>query len=251
MNGEKVIVHRFAIRANDLDANGMASVTALVRLLENQRWHALLSDGYLSSFFDNGVMRSQIIELEEQISFNEEIEVVMWLSRVGRTSFNIGHTLKHKDTGGIFGRAAVTVVALTLDGNPKEVPSGVRRYVSDQETLEIPKLKLSPKPGAWSHSFPVRFTDLDLLQHVNESCYVEYVEDARHACVGAGGYGPDSEQAAARIRRLAISYERQARLGDTLCVTTWALDDACGSYGFEMRQEPSGALVALARAEVE
>ena len=251
MNGDKVIVHRFAIRAHDLDATAMASVTAFIRFLENQRWHALASDGYLSSFFDNGVMRSQIIELNEQISFNEEIEVVMWLSKVGRTSFNMGHTLKHKDTGAIFGRAAVTVVALTLDGLPKEVPSGVRQYVSDQETLEIPRLKLSPQPGAWSHSFPVRFTDLDLLQHVNESRYVEYVEDARHACARAGGYGLDSAPATARIRRLAVSYEGQARLGDTLRVTTWAVDDRPGSYEFEMRTEPQGALMALARAEVE
>jgi acyl-CoA thioesterase FadM len=89
------------------------------------------------------------------------------------------------------------------------------------------------------------------MRHVNQARYVDFIEDARHACARAGGYGEHGQGADAALRYLAVSYEGQPRLGEGLRVSTWALGDAPGRYAFEVRREADAAPMARACVEVE
>jgi acyl-CoA thioesterase FadM len=251
MPENKLVRHSFKIRVHDLDFKGKASTAALIRLLENQRWHALSSQADIGAYFLSAVMRAQSIALDAELRFDDEVEGVTWVSAVGRSSLTFGHTLASPAAGGVFARAAVSVVSLDLEGRSRPLGEGIRRLIVERESIDLPRLEPLPVPGdAWSNDFRVRYSDLDLLQHVNEARYVNYVEDTRHACAAQGGYGPDSQRASGRLRRLSVSYEGQARAGDRLRVSTWQLPDAAGSYAFEVRREPDGALMTLARLEV-
>ena len=97
----------------------------------------------------------------------------------------------------------------------------------------------------------MRPSDVDLLRHVNQARYVDYIEDARYACARAGGYGKHGQGADAELKCLAASYEGQAREGDRLRVTTWPLCEAPRQYAFEVRREADAALMLRARIEVE
>ena len=250
MTNSNVYRHTFQIRVHDLDFTGKVSMPALIRLLENQRWHALSAQAKVGAYFLSVVMRAQSIEIDAELHFDDTVEAEMWVSGVGRSSLTFGHTLASDRTGGVFGRSAVTVVSLDLEGRPRPLDEGVRRFIVERETVDLPRLEPIPAPAdAWSHDFRVRFSDLDLLKHVNEARYVNYVEDARYACAAQEGYGPDSQRASGRIRRLVVSYEGQARAGDRLRVATWQL--ASGEYAFDMKREPDGEVMALVRAEVD
>ncbi len=252
MTDREFLTHTFKIRAHDLDFTGKVSLPAVIRLLENQRWHALSAQGRIGPFFLSGVMRAQSIELDAELHFDDRVEAVMWIAGVGRSSLTFGHTLSSPGAGGIFGRATVAVVSLDLEGKPRPLDEGIRRFIVDKKTIELPRLDTLPVPAdAWSHDFRVRYSDLDLLQHVNEARYVNYAEDARYACAAQGGYGPDSARASGRVRRLTISYEGQARAVDRLRVATWQSPGQPGQYAFDMKREPDGELMALARVEVE
>lgn len=252
MPESKLVKQSFKIRVHDLDFTGKASTAALIRLLENQRWHALSSQVDIGAYFLSAVMRAQSIALDTELHFDDEVEGVTWVSAVGHSSLTFGHTLASPAAGGVFARAAVSVVSLDLEGRPRPLGEGIRRLIVERESIDLPKLEPLPVPGdAWSHDFRVRYSDLDLLQHVNEARYVNYVEDARYACAAQEGYGPDSQRASGRIRRLTISYEGQARVGDRLRVSTWQLPESPGSYAFDIKREPDRALMTLARFEVD
>ena len=127
----------------------------------------------------------------------------------------------------------------------------MERLLSDRETIEVPRLDHSPGAGAWSQDLVVRASDVDLLRHVNQARYVDYIEDARYACARAGGYGEHGQGADAALKYLAASYEGQAREGDRLRVTTWATGDASRQYAFEVRREADAAPMLRARIELE
>jgi acyl-CoA thioesterase FadM len=251
MNDASVVRHVFTIRTHDLDRSAQLSASGLCRILENPRWNALRSDGLVGASVNIGVLRAQSLEFERRAGFGEEIEVSMWLSGVGRTSFGLGYTIRSSADGAVIARCAGSFVSTDIEGRPRPVGPGLERLVSSRETIVVPRLDHSPGPGAWSQDVAVRPSDVDLLRHVNQARYVDYTEDARHACARAGGYGEHGQGADAPLKYLAISYEGQPREGDLLRVSTWPIGDAPGRYAFEVRRQADAALMARARVELE
>jgi acyl-CoA thioesterase FadM len=251
MRDPKVSRDVFTVRTHDLDWSGLLSAPGLARMLENPRWNALKSDGLVGGSVNIGVLRAQSLKIERRVGFGEKIEVSMWLSRVGRTSLDVGYTIRSHADGCVIARSAGSFVSTDIDGRPRPIGPGLEPLLSDQETIQVPRLDQSPKVDAWSQSLVVRASDLDLLRHVNQARYVDYIEDARHACARAGGYGEYSRGATAALNYLAASYEGQAREGDRLRVASWALDEAPGRYAFEVRREADDTPMLRARFEVE
>jgi acyl-CoA thioesterase FadM len=241
----------FTIRTHDLDSSARVSPAALVRILETLRWNALKSDDLVGGSVNIPVLRAQSLEIERRVGFGEKIEVSMWFSGVGRTSFALGYTIRSSADGSVVAHSAASFVSTGIDGRPRPVGPGLDRLLSDRETIGVPRLDHSPQADAWSQSLVVGASDVDLLRHVNQARHVDYVEDARYACARAGGYGKHDQRAAAALTYLVVSYEDQAREGDRLRVTTWALDGTPGQYAFEVRREADDALMTRARLAVE
>jgi acyl-CoA thioesterase FadM len=251
MSDARVTRDVFTIRTHDLDRSARLSASAICRILENPRWNALRPDGLVGASAKLGVLRAQSLEIERRVGFGEKIEVSMWLSAVGRTSFTLGYAIRSSADGGIVARSAATFVSTDIEGRPRPVGPGLERVLSDRETIEVPRLDHSPAAGAWSWDLVVRSSDVDLQRHVNQARYVDYIEDARSACARAGGYGAHGQGADAAMRTLAVSYEGQAREGDLLRVFTWALGDAPAHYAFEVRRQADAAPMARALVEVD
>lgn len=241
----------FTIRTHDLDRSAQLSASGLCRILENPRWNALRPDGLVGASVNIGVLRAQSLKIERRVGFGEKIEVSMWLSGVGRTSFALGYRIRSSADGAVIARSAGTFVATDIEGRPRPVGPGLERLLSDRETIEVPRLDPSPRAVGWSQGLAVRPSEVDLLRHVNQARYVDYIEDVRYACARAGGYGEHGRGADAALKYLAVSYEGQARVGDRLRVTTWAIGDAPGRYAFEVQREADATPMARARVEVE
>jgi len=241
----------FTVRTHDLDRSARLSASGICRILENPRWSALKPDGLVGASVNIGVLRAQSLEIERRVGFGEKIEVSMWLSGVGRTSFSLGYTIRSTADGGVVARSAASFVSTDIEGRPRPVGPGLERLLSDRQTIEVPRLDHRPGADAWYRDLAVRASDVDLLRHVNQARYVDYIEDVRHACARAGGYGEHGGAADAPLRYLAVSYEGQAREGDRLRVATWALGGAPARYAFEVRREADAAPMTRALVEVE
>jgi medium-chain acyl-[acyl-carrier-protein] hydrolase len=101
-------------------------------------------------------------------------------------------------------------------GVPTRVPEEMIGFVADPlATFELFKLTLpEPPPDAAERTFQVRRRDLDPLDHVNNSAYIDFLEEALEA---AG----QSDLLTATPRRYEIDFVAAAERGNVLIDRTW------------------------------
>src|SRR4051812_47668226 len=110
MTTERVDRLRLTTRGYELSSRGGLPVSQYLKYLEHVRWRMMTGDGLpLRQFWSLGVVRSQVLELEEQLGFGTEIELTMWMSRLGRTSFDLSHDIIRCEDGVVVGRSTATL----------------------------------------------------------------------------------------------------------------------------------------------
>lgn len=250
MTTSKIAKYEFKIRAHDLDSSGLTSPSGLCRILETSRWYSLMPGGTLQKNVQRGVVRAQHIEILEQVSFGRKIEVATWISRIGGTSFDIGSWIKSSDNDAIIARSAVTFVSLDGQGKPCLIDKAMHEMIADQDTVGVPRIHRELEEDAWSTTVEVRKSDEDLLQHMNQARYIDYIGDARFSCVRLNGYKDKTEAAKGKVNRFTISYDQQVYVGDLLQIYTWAVNDTSNQLAFEIRREGDNAAIAHAEMSV-
>jgi acyl-ACP thioesterase len=105
-------------------------------------------------------------------------------------------------------------------GIPTRVPVDFHKFVADgAATFDMLKVALPPTPpDAAEGTFHVRRRDLDPLDHVNNSVYIDYLEEA----LESAGQGP---LLTAIPRRYEIDFVAPAARNDQLTGRTWPLDE--------------------------
>jgi len=240
-------------RGYELAANGVISTANFLRYLEHLRWSTIATSGKLPlrKFWRLGVVRAQTVELYEQIGFGVELELSMWLSRIGRTSMDFSHDIVRTANGALVGRSRATIVALDSNRQPTEIGSGAADYVLDRETIPLERLEGDAPSNAWERTVDLRPSDHDVQQHVNHARYAELMEDTRLLCALEGGYGAGEWDTPAR--RLTIVYEREARRGDAIIARTWRTEATHGDLrppSVDILMMKGGSEV-VARARIE
>ena len=104
-------------------------------------------------------------------------------------------------------------------GTPTRVPSEMMKFVADHtSTFEMLKVHLpATPPDAGEQSFRVRRRDLDPLDHVNNSVYLDYLEEALEAA-GQGALLTTTP------RRYEIDFVASAERDNVLGGRVWPLD---------------------------
>jgi acyl-CoA thioesterase FadM len=194
-----------------------------------------------------GVVRAQVIELYQHVSFDVELELSMWVSRVGKTSIELSHDITRPEDGALIARSTATIVTLDDERRPAPVKDGAREFVVDRPGVATERLDSEPPSGAWRRAVDIRPSDQDLQQHVNQARYADFVEDARLMCARSGGYGSGDWESAPR--RFVIAYESEARVGDGVDIVTWPIPGGKRVADFVLRKE-NGQIATRARLEL-
>lgn len=234
---------RVTTRGYELAQTGVVPLSAYLRYLEHQRWTAIARSDRLPirRFFAMGVVRAQGLQIHEQVGFNEELELTMWVSRLGRTSLTFSHDVTKVSTGTLVARSSATVVALDVNRRPAAIDSAAEAYVVQRESLELDRLAFDVPENAFRKSIEVRPSDQDLQRHVNHARYADFVEDTRYFAAEAGAYGNGLD---AFPSRFFLAYEREARVGEPLSMTTWTSSEK--TLDFALIKD-DGTLVTRAR----
>lgn len=240
---------RVITRGYELASHGVLPPSAYLRYLEHMRWQCLSTDGALPlrSFWKLGVVRAQSLHIQKDVSFHVELDLSLWVSRVGTTSFDFSHEIVRVEDGALVAVSTATVVALDSDRRPTPISSEARQYVVERPGAIVSRPLASRPENAWSAPVSIRLSDQDLQQHVNHARYADFIEDARLVCARARGYGEGRWDG--RVRRLRLEYEREARFGDDVVVRTWRVAGTPADLEFCL--EAGGTVVARARVEVE
>ena len=152
MDESKVERLRIVTCGYELSSTGLVSPSQFLRYLEHVRWTTILSSEKLPlrKFWAFGVVRTQISEIERSVSFGVELEISMWMSRLGRTSMDFSHEIVRTDDGVVIARSAATIVALDADRRPSPVGEGARDYLVERQVVGPERFDEAPMPGAWS-----------------------------------------------------------------------------------------------------
>lgn len=122
-----------------------------------------------------------------------------------------------RDTSGeLAARLLIDWVMTNERGIPTRVPEDFLKFVAAKTpAIEMHKVVLpAAPPGAFERQFHVRRRDLDPLDHVNNSVYVDYLEEALE---GAG----QGDLLRATPRRYSLDFAASAARGERLTGRAW------------------------------
>jgi len=149
---------------------------------------------------------------------------------------------RHSDVrdaaGGLLASLGIDWVMTNGRGLPTRVPVEMLEFVADRSsTFDVLKVSLpETPPGAVERAFGVRRRDLDPLDHVNNSVYIDYFEEA----LETAGQG---RLLATTPRRYEIDFVASAEREDRLVGRAWPLD---GGWAYRLSRS-DGAEVFRAR----
>jgi medium-chain acyl-[acyl-carrier-protein] hydrolase len=143
-------------------------------------------------------------------------------------------------SGELLARLEIDWVMTNERGRPTRIPDDFHKFVVDgSATFEMLKVPLPEAPSdAFESRFGVRRRDLDPLDHVNNSVYLDYFEEA----LDAAGQG---ELLGAIPRRYALDFANAAARDDRLVGRTWPHD---GGWAYRLARE-DGTEIFRARIE--
>lgn len=174
------------VRLGDVDPAGRCRLDATVRHLQDVARDDSAASG-LSNPMD-WVVRRTMVEVRQAPVFQEWLDIATWCSGVGsrwaerRTEFR-------GDQGGHVEAVTVWVFVNGATGRPAKLPpdffdiwgeAAAGRSISARTTLPT-----KPPDDAYDEAWPVRYSDLDVLGHVNNAAQWVPVEEAMDR-VGCG-----------------------------------------------------------------
>lgn len=212
--------------------------------MEQLRWEAIYERRFgLADLFAAGnklVVRAQDLWIGAPAVHGTELDLSIVLAKVGNSSLVFAETARRVSDGAEVARAFVTGVVLGANNRPTRVPENMRTEV---EAVEMPEpLSLEHEVTAgYQRSVGVRPSDLDTLLHVNQSRYVDFVDDTRTLMLAEHGAG------LAYPTRIVVDYRRETHVGRDLVAHACALDDASKLVAVDLRDAVDAQLVARAR----
>ncbi len=125
------------------------------------------------------------------------------------------HSDIRDDAGELLARLEIDWVMTNERGMPTRVPEEMLRFVSDgAPSFEMLKVALPETPaGALEQKLTVRRRDTDPMAHVNNSVYLDYMEEALEA---AG-----ASQVGSVPRTYEVDFVASAEMGDELIGRAW------------------------------
>jgi len=166
------------VRLGDVDATGRCRLDAAVRYLQD----VARDDSADADLTDpmNWVVRRVMLEVHVPPVFEEWVDVATWCSGHG-SRWAERRTSLHGEDGAHLEGVTIWIYVDGETGRPKALnsdffdiygPTAADRRVSARQSLST-----SPIDGATTEPWPLRFTDFDVLGHVNNAAQWGAVEE--------------------------------------------------------------------------
>ena len=164
------------VRLGDSSPGGRLRFDGLARYLQD-----VSNDDTRDAAFENDmawVVRRTAIAVQAGARFGEEITLTTFASGTGRSWAERRVTVTGSDGAAI--EAASVWVHLTDDGRPKSLPDeffAIYGEAIGERRVSARLTHAEPRPDARVEPWPLRFTDFDVLGHMNNAAYWSAVEE--------------------------------------------------------------------------
>jgi acyl-CoA thioester hydrolase len=180
------------IRRADLHPGGAVDNVAYLDYLQEARLELLRHHGTsVSARAGEGlVVVRTVIEYHVPLTLaNRPLHVATWVTEVRAASFTLGYELttgpEGSDAPVVHARATTVLTPYDFtDNRPRRLTADERaRLLVGVEPSPLTERDRPPKPApwardAWREPVRVRFSDIDLLGHVNNVRYLDYIHEA-------------------------------------------------------------------------
>lgn len=239
---ELVVTTRHVVRGIETDASATVPPGWLSRMLEAARWDVFGRETFvLRNRIVGGVARAAAFEYELPLRYQDEIEIATWLARVGRTSYDFGHSVTRMGDAQTALTARVTVVHIGPNG-PEPLDEDLSSAVVDRTVPDSVRWTESDRRSPWAREWIVRPSDQDSFKHVNQARYVDYIDDTRQLAALAG----EAAGLSGELAGLSVEYLRETHAGARVRMETWITGER--TRAFELSEPSTG--VVQARGQV-
>ena len=178
------------------------------------------------------LVRATELNLHRPLRPNDVFELTIWLADWRRVHGTRYFELVMKESGELVAQGAQEVVSVDLKTmRPATVPARIIDNITIEnprliEVQKFPELK-ALRETAFATQRTVNWQDLDSQEHVNNTHYIAFAEDALTTAMATAGWAPErfkAENIAIRNRRVHVQYLAPAAWGATLDVYTHLIE---------------------------
>lgn len=233
-----IFARRFRIRSYECDAYGHLYNANYLRLMQETAFDASAAAGYDQAKYDrlncSWLIRASNIDYLIPLRYGDSIEIKTWVADFRRASSRRMYEFYNLSTGELAARASTDWVYIDLSSNrpvtvPPEMgtaffPEGLPKSFPTRTVFPDPP---PPSPGPFTVQRRVVWQDIDLMQHVNNAVYLDYITECGMQVVAAHHWPVERMLAdgfGILVRRNQIQYLQPALLSDILNITTWFYD---------------------------
>ena len=226
-----VYTGRVRISHHELDAFGRVYPAVYLRHLAAIAVDASTAVGFDADWYAaagvHWLVRRTTFDLHTPATVGAELVVRTWVEDFRRVRSQRRYEVRTPDGAPILDAVTDWVLVESASGRLRRIPAEMERRFgtaaapgASRSPWTAPPVPAAPIRG----TYPVRYTDLDSLMHVNNAAYVDLLFQAALDALGSAGWGLDALAAAGAVPLCVagdVEYLDAARFGDGLAVTTW------------------------------
>ncbi|GLV53560.1 hypothetical protein KDH_04130 [Dictyobacter sp. S3.2.2.5] len=241
--------HTYTARYDEGDCYGHLTPTAFLRYMQDiasldAEDIQLPGDGYW-------IIKRTVIDFAAPVQMHTRLEMQTYGMGFSRITAQRGY--EARIAGAPQDQPVISAHSLWVyvdkRGRPTRLPEGTAAiWLPDGPVAPSPEAPFAPVPqGApETATYRVRFSDTDLMKHMNNAAYVEILDNAAWELYTRAGITP--ETAVLTASQYDIEYLESALLGENLEIRTWFDDFPSADRSFTRYQQVWRGDTLLARA---
>jgi YbgC/YbaW family acyl-CoA thioester hydrolase len=214
--------YRYMVRYDEGDCYGLMKPAAFLRYMQD----IASMDAESVQLEGNGhwIVKRTVISFAKQVPVHTELELKTYgvgFTRITAQRAYDAH-LPGQGEGELVVAARTLWVYLDQRGRPTRLPERTSEiWLPDGPEPQVPEVPwlAFPERAPERVEYIVRFSDTDVMKHMNNATYVEVLDNAAWEAYAKVGITPESVEM--QVLDYDIEYLESARFGDTLEVQTW------------------------------
>jgi YbgC/YbaW family acyl-CoA thioester hydrolase len=255
-----VYTGRVRVSHHELDTFGRVYPAAYLRHLAAIAVDASTAAGFDAAWYAaagvHWLVRRTTFAVHRPATAGAELEVRTWVEDFRRVRSQRRYEMRRLDGTPLLDAVTDWVLVESASGRLRRIPDEMERgfgTAGDTPAARPVWSAPAPPPAPIRASYPVRYTDLDSLMHVNNAAYLDVLAHAMLDALATVGWGLDALVAAGAVPLCTsgdVEYLDAARFGDRLAVATWFTPaaDALGVHQ-EVARDGDGRVLVRATAQ--
>jgi medium-chain acyl-[acyl-carrier-protein] hydrolase len=235
----------YSVPFGEVDTKNEVFLSHLWNLMQETAWHHAthLKVGYsdLAEQKYFWVLSRLLIQMDEYPGWGEKIKVKTWLTGMGRL-FALRNFSIANSKGDILGMAKSAWLVLDLKSRRPQRIEPVFKHLlhlfDDLPSAEEPEKLPAPVRSKMEKSYTVRYSDIDMHHHVNNTKYIEWILDTY----------PFEMHQKFHIHTFEINFLAESSREDEISIHTEPLGDSPPAFLHSVFRKGDGRELCRARA---